>query len=202
MHIELLFPTAFGLVSNPNHNNIQSKLIFKSIEISKSVSSGGQNWLSSKTYNTSDNQYNIVDDKDFEELNQWIFENINLYIKKSCLKNKVRPEGGRINIYKKGNYQEYHNHSYSAISAIYILKTPEKNSSKIMFKTPDMGRGPLLDDKQSMLKNDFQWVSDVNVYQPKNGDLIIFPSHIEHAVSQHNSEEERITLAYNFENVK
>ena len=105
-------------------------------------------------------------------------------------------------IYKKGDYQEYHSHSYNSISAIYILKSPEKNSSKIFFKSPDMGRGQLLNDRKAMLNNEFQWVNDVNVYQPNEGTLIIFPSHILHSVSPHNSDDERITLAYNFQNIK
>lgn len=202
MNIELLFPTAFGLITNPNHQHIQSKLVSKSFQLSETIESGGHFWESKKPYNTSDNKYNIINDEDFKELNNWVIENINLYTKKTCLKNKVKCEGGWLNIYKKGDYQEYHSHSYNAISAIYILKSPEKNSSKIFFKSPDMGRGQLLNDRKAMLNNEFQWVNDVNVYQPNEGTLIIFPSHILHSVSPHNSDDERITLAYNFENIK
>ena len=48
--------------------------------------------------------------------------------------NKYRCKEGWFNIYKKYDYQEFHDHGKSTLSAVYFLKSNPKKSSKIYFK--------------------------------------------------------------------
>ena len=41
-----------GFVDNTEHKNFKNKLIKKCVNIKKQIKSGGDNWISNKTYNT------------------------------------------------------------------------------------------------------------------------------------------------------
>ena len=76
------------------------------------------------------------------------------------------------NVFSKGNHAVSHNHMPCIFSFVYYVKMPE-GSSQLIF-----------DDLSSQ----------VNL---EEGDLIIFPSHLQHNVPEHNVEEERVTIAGN-----
>ena len=59
-------------------------------------------------------------------------------------------------LYNRGHYQEYHNHSEIDIAFVYYVHTPD-GSSPLVFK--DHGR-----------------------FYPRSGDIIIFPGHFDHYV--------------------
>jgi uncharacterized protein (TIGR02466 family) len=99
-----------------------------------------------------------------------------------------------ININNKENYNDWHNHPKSVIVAVYYAKIP-KNSGSIIFKTP-------LNDYEEFINE--RWIEKYNmfnssryIYNPKVGDLVIFPPWLLHMVENNNTDEERISIAFN-----
>jgi hypothetical protein len=45
-------------------------------------------------------------------------------------------ETGWFNIYKKNDYQEFHDHGEHSLSAVYFLKSDPKKDAKLIFKNP------------------------------------------------------------------
>jgi hypothetical protein len=98
-----------------------------------------------------------------------------------------------VNINKKNNYNTRHVHldTRMFLSGVYYAKVPE-NSGNIRFYDP---RGPLM---QAMSDHDYFY--DGFAYQyliPKDDMIIFFPSWLEHDVEPNNSDEDRISIAFN-----
>lgn len=192
MNLDVFFPTLIGSTKFEQHNNIEKELIDYCLSVQKKVKSGGENWISFNTYNTSNGKHEIYFDDKFHVINDWVFKQIKIYcenvgIDNLCLKNN----GSWFNVYKKYDYQEKHVHPTSTISAIYIL-TATKDSAKIFFTTPV---NEMFFYKKSM-SNQF----NANQIQIESvpGTLIIFPSYLPHSVERHDSDSLRISLSYNF----
>lgn len=100
-----------------------------------------------------------------------------------------------VNINRKGNGNVRHTHPTSFLSAVYYVQTPD-NCGKVVFEHP------------STLMN-FWWNSFTNVnsyatyssvsYEPKVGRLLLFPSWLEHRVSSSESDDLRISVAFNMD---
>jgi len=191
LYLEQWFPTVIGYTYNPNHKKIEANLSDYCLSLKKEIEPGGKGWLSSNTYNTSDGQYDLLDDPAFSDLNKWIDTMVQAYVEQNKIKKPVTVKNSWFNIYKKYDYQEFHKHPESIISTIYFLKA-DKNSSRVVFKTP----------KDDMFNIKFSENSPENLelvyYTPEAGKLLIFPSNISHSVEQHLSDNTRITLAHNF----
>ena len=84
-----------------------------------------------------------------------------------------------FNIAKPGESTGWHDHKEDAlISAVYYLDVPQ-NSGDIQFR----------------FKNNNEWL--YHTIQSKNNKLILFHSNIEHSVGINNSNDDRISLAFN-----
>jgi len=95
-----------------------------------------------------------------------------------------------ININKGLNYNSPHEHPLSAISGVLYLKC-NKNSGNIKFESSSLMRHYPLNSYGSKL---FQTYIE---YQPKVGDLILFPSWLTHSVLPSLDNEDRISIAFN-----
>ena len=97
-----------------------------------------------------------------------------------------------FNINYPGNYNISHNHTMSFFSVVYYVKVP-KNSGELVLERSD-------DSSYYM-----QYFTDMNQYiaqailvDPEEHKLVIFPSWIKHSVNQNRSNNNRISLAFNF----
>jgi len=191
MKINKFFPTIIGTATNENHNSIGKKLIDKCYSLQKKIKSGGENWMSNNTYNTS-YTYNIWNDEDFKVLNNWVLEQVKEYSKQLNYISEYTCDSAWFNIYKKFDYQEKHEHSPSTFSCIYYLKGDPETSAKTWFYSKNTdGLEP-----QINIKN-IDTASNINCPSVP-GELIIFRSNIEHSVERQETDKERISLAYNF----
>lgn len=98
-----------------------------------------------------------------------------------------------ININQKFAYNKQHIHGDDCLlSAVYYAKVPE-NSGDFYFKMPSH-----LGDMISKFKIDQHPLFAVkrNI-KPKQGDILVFPSWIDHGVEQNMSDEDRISFAFN-----
>ena len=101
------------------------------------------------------------------------------------------------NINVRATFQNIHTHSGWAMSAVYYVKVPEvedkAQDGTIQFHNFSASQvNPNFDLLSSLLGNETRRIS------PKTGMLIIFPSHMPHSVLPSFSDDERITIAFNF----
>lgn len=90
------------------------------------------------------------------------------------------------NINKLGGYNNLHSHLNSTdlddilnmFSAVYYIKVPQ-NSGDICFSNP-------------------LFINFLNHYTPQEKDLIVFPSYVPHLVRPNKTNEDRISIAFNF----
>jgi len=186
------FASVIGAKTNPNHYDVADKLIKKCNKIEKQVVSGGNNWLF-QTYNTH-STHSICTDKSFKSINKFVAEAVQEYCKDTKLdasRIQKNPTDGWLNIYNKGDSQEFHTHANSIISAVYYLKAPI-DSARFYFKNPYQD---MLAPQVTEATFDNTQIAHIT---PIEGSVIIFRSYIEHMVQQHNIDEQRISLAYNF----
>jgi uncharacterized protein (TIGR02466 family) len=192
MKLNYFFPTIVGSAINESHESCQDDLIQHCLVLKKQIESGGQGWISNKTYNTSDGKYEIYHDDKFSSLNNWVETQIKDYCNELDIDyTNLKNNGSWFNIYQKNDYQEKHVHPTSVISAIYIL-TCSDDGAKVFFTTPVSG---MYHVKKTVRK---QELADQIRCESIPGTLLIFPSHLTHAVERHDSDSLRITLSYNF----
>jgi uncharacterized protein (TIGR02466 family) len=100
-----------------------------------------------------------------------------------------------FNFSTRGQYQEAHDHPENDLCAVYYHKAPE-NCGSIKFHTPSVtNRSARL--FSSVLKS-LETSAYVN-YKPEKGKILIFPSFLTHSVLPNCSDDERISLACNFQ---
>lgn len=185
------FPTIIGTATNKNHSSIEKKLVEQCYSLKEKVKSGGQHWISKNTYNTS-YTYNIWNDKNFKSLNDWVFEQIKEYSKQLNYVSEYVCDSSWFNIYKKYDYQEKHEHSPSTFSCIYYLKANPDTCAKTWFYSK------VIDGLEPKSNNNMIDTAGTINTPPRSGELIIFRSNIEHSVERQETEDERISIAYNF----
>ena len=86
----------------------------------------------------------------------------------------------------------FHDHPNSVISGVFYIKVP-KNSGELIFNNENLIRFYPLRIKEYNKYNSQIWK-----FQPKENTLYLFPSWIKHMVSSNLTNEERISLAFNF----
>jgi uncharacterized protein (TIGR02466 family) len=95
-----------------------------------------------------------------------------------------------FNINAKYDYNISHSHPGSYFSAALYLKTPE-HSGNIVFQRPDNLKETILFNKPNEHNfGDYQITPQENL-------LVIFPSFLHHYVARNNSDETRVSLAFN-----
>jgi len=101
-----------------------------------------------------------------------------------------------ININKKDNYNEIHCHPASILSGVFWVKTP-KNCGKLIFPNPhSFVEYDLIECIDSDVKKEHNYTHTFG-FAPQEGTLITFPSHLQHLVELNESDEDRISIAFN-----
>ena len=97
-----------------------------------------------------------------------------------------------FNVADYKDYQEFHHHSDSHVSAVFYLATP-KGSGDIVFKNPALNMCPIPSDNNSCSDN-----AEIFTIPPKEKLVLLFKSNIQHMVQQNMSTDPRISIAMNF----
>ena len=185
-----LFPTPIKIVENKSFDN--TKLIKHCQKLSKHIERGGKNWITQKVFNTL-GTYNICNDEKFFNLNKWVGKQVKSFVNELGFNNIDESKNvGWFNIYKKNDYQDWHNHNFNLVSAIYYLKA-NGQSAKTYFKSP-LPENPNVPQFNS--DNPYTWKN--YFVEPKNNNLVLFKSDLDHCVRTHQDDSTRITLSYNF----
>lgn len=139
--------------------------------------------------------YDLFKRKEFEVLQHTIQECTRYIFKQMAvdptLKFKVN---GSVNITDPEGYNRQHGHSNTLFVGCYYLQVPE-NSGDICFTDPRPAAkyAPL-----SCASN--HGSSNINI-SPREGDLLMFPSWLEHSVETNESSESRISIPVNIDSV-
>lgn len=97
-----------------------------------------------------------------------------------------------ININQKYNFNKSHNHPNSVFSGCYYVKCNQE-SGRIIFERPDNQEFCISSSSTNKYRFSSYWFS------PTPSQLLIFPSNLKHFVEPNMSEEDRISIAFNFE---
>jgi uncharacterized protein (TIGR02466 family) len=191
MIIDIKFPTTVAVFENIL-TDVENNILIDYIEkLNNTVKKGGQNWLTT-VYNTH-GTYNIHTDENFKNLSNIVTDYTNNFAKILQSDYKYQISSSWFNVYNKKDFQEFHNHPGAVFSAVYILKNP-LNGGEFVIMNPsepcDMYPIKNLIKKTSLNESYFE-------YNLKAKTLIIFRSFLKHMVKICNSDEKRITTAFN-----
>ena len=190
--IENIFPTSIGVEWFEDHLKYEKYLTKRCFEIEKEISIGTP-WLQNNTYNTM-GSYDISKDNDFNPITDFVNDKVKEYCKAlGWSSNSLNPSPRYpwFNIYRKGDYQDYHYHSNTLFSAVYFLSANPTIGAKLFVKSP-------ITDCLAPSIAEHQWENDRVFYAPDPGKLIIMRGYVEHAVEQHGDDQPRISLVYNY----
>ena len=103
-----------------------------------------------------------------------------------------------VNKTSKSEYIDKHSHPNSIISGVYYVDTTRK-CAPIIFSKPHMYPNITFQNIQLAYsgENKNQYNTDYYGVNPIPGDLLMFPSWLEHEVLEQGSEHDRISLAFN-----
>ena len=78
------------------------------------------------------------------------------------------------------------------------IKTP-KDCGSLAFSSPNAFlEHILMKNIDSSIQRDYNYYTNFEYRNPKSGRMILFPSHLDHMVEQSQSDEDRISIAFNF----
>ena len=102
-----------------------------------------------------------------------------------------------VNVNGKGHSNNKHSHFTSdiLISGVYYVKVPE-DSGNIRFYDP---RGELI---HKTLDWEYYHNYQYHYIKPKEGQMIFFPCWLEHEVEPNESDDERVSIAFNVRRIK
>lgn len=90
-----------------------------------------------------------------------------------------------------------HTHTNSIVSGAYYIKCDSKSSPLILKSPSILSRSQIDWDKDSLLLKDQSWMWKNYEIFPQEGLLVLFPSNVEHSVSQSIDNDDRCVLSFN-----
>lgn len=162
------------------------------LDLENTITSGGSNWKTD--ISTSHGTYDMINDEKFTQLKLCVTKKINTFAREHGSEYSYEtPSSMWYNIYRKGDFQEYHTHTDSVFSAVFYVSNPE-NSGRIVFENPtEPDMKPI---KNIVTNNDLNFKNCH--YNPESGTLLIFRSYLRHMVEKCLNNEPRITIAFNY----
>jgi len=144
-------------------------------------------WQSQSNYNTYDNI-----------LLSTVSETLMSYFKNDVLDmtKEIKYEGLWININRKGNHNATHNHPGCHIAGVFWINSPPGCGNLEMQSPHSFSMGT----EMMMYTEDFQKKSSaypVYMFPPTEGSILLFPACINHRVTLNQSDEDRISSAFN-----
>tara|TARA_B100001564_G_C20418209_1_gene568882 strand:+ start:53 stop:682 length:630 start_codon:yes stop_codon:yes gene_type:complete len=105
---------------------------------------------------------------------------------------------GWTNVNKPGDYNKLHDHPVCELSGVLWIKTPT-NCGSIRFVNPQLfSKYKELDSYTEEFKE--PTYSFMTYFcRPKEGTMLIFPSHLQHEVEENKSSEDRISYSFNIQ---
>lgn len=185
------FPTSFFIFEELLSKEENEILLNKSYEIKNNSEKGGTNFLS-KLYNTH-GSFDLLNDLHFKKLISLVEDKTNEFAKEMLSNSKYNVLSSWLNFYHKNDFQEYHQHSDSIFSAVYIIKA-EKNDCYLTFENPS---NPCDMKKLKNINAYNELTFETVKFDISERSLIIFRSFLKHCVTPKIKESMRISAAFN-----
>lgn len=194
-----IFPTFLHQMEVENYPDTRDRLINycyqekKNFPESLHKSNRGNSWHSQDRYM---NSRNIV--------STTLRSTVDRYFKSNVFQNEVSYNfcNAWININSKGASNDTHNHPGALLSGVLWVKVPQDYEDRDGSLEFDDSHGweewKYLNSLNNDLK-DFYHKTPAHYRSPKEGLLVMFPSHLMHRVSENKSNEDRISISFNIE---
>ena len=207
MSVLKLFPThlyRLNSFSSPKMKRLTSDLIDECV-LHRDLDTEGEEW-SRENYSHGYTSYSSVTDlpnrsSQFAQLRNFIDKEVKKFVRalEIDLENgKLEMSTCWVNMMGKGCYHSAHLHPLSVISGTYYLKVP-KNSGKFKIEDPRSPYFMASPPKTSGAKRENQRHV---LIPPKAGDLLLFESWLKHEVTENRSDDERISVSFNYDWMK
>ena len=193
-----LFPTQFWTAElNENIEQLQNEAHF----IKKNDEDG------SRKSNTGILGYHSKDIRDLNNLpgiNQLLKQIINAVnaIHQISRQGELQLTNFWINISGKGSSNTPHTHSGLTYSGVFFIKVPrEMRGGRFLFYRNFNEADLMSTEHMGLFKEGYQkqgYDYPINIISPKENMLVVFPAWVPHAVEINLSDEERISLSFNF----
>ena len=135
---------------------------------------------------------------DLSELKQYIEVQLRLYVKSVwglTMRQNISITQSWINVNQKGEEHHLHNHPNSFISGVFYYHCNPNDS--IFFKNPTLAGTSISTINDIKAKLPHSVINTSAVFPAKTGNLILFPSWLEHNVKTNFSDTPRISLSFN-----
>ena len=134
---------------------------------------------------------------DGEYINQLKKIITNLFSKELLKTDKhINITGIWANINYKGCVNSTHDHKGAYYSGVYYVKVPE-NSGNLYLLNPSLWYTKVINENRELFTIDKDEYKQVE-YKPEEGDIYFFTGEIPHGVTKNMSNEDRISVAFNF----
>ena len=97
------------------------------------------------------------------------------------------------NVNTFGDYNTLHNHRGSILSGVFYVDVPDENMGNINFERSDD-----IEYYLPPLNNYNNFTGGRATYKPESGKVLIFPSWVKHSVDGSRSEQQRISISFNY----
>lgn len=199
MRLMAFFPTVVGQVYFPDHAERKEQWVER-IRTLRSQDKEGRD-LAGEKYRNGYTSYfthnDLFNDPAFAELTAFLQSSAQEYAARqywdvdNC---DLVMTSLWCNINGEHSYHADHVHPYSHISGVFYIDCPP-GSSSISFKDPRVARWMVPPPtSRTIPENTLLMTLD-----PEEGKLLMFPSFLEHRVTQHAVNAERISMSFNFE---
>ena len=130
----------------------------------------------------------------FEDIKSFIQKNLNIYVKEAydfTGDQSIKITQSWINITLRNKHHHKHKHSNSLVSGVFYINTIKDDGILLFDEKRDSGfHVGEMENKSGM----YPKIKKVKV---KTGDLILFPSWLEHGVQDNTTDKDRISLSFN-----
>ena len=185
-----IFPAPVVMGQYENHASIKEVLLPKFYEYEKSTPCENY-WHGGYTSYGSDEQVLFWDE--CEDLTNFIGNSVANFHSHIGLIGNVALQNSWFSINRQYALHEKHNHLPSTWSGVYYVQCDEEDSGLTFVNKNLDSNWPY-----SSRSEPNEYNSSVNTFQPQTGTLILFPSYLNHKVEQQTTENERVTIAFNF----
>lgn len=140
----------------------------------------------------------ILDEKPLHKLKDKILAECNKFIYEELQVKDVTFElqNSWINRHNKGEYNTTHWHSNAMLSGVYYMQNAP-GAGDIVFQKSHLYYNLFHDTVRVKYSETNQWNTNDFYITPTEGDIVIFPSHLEHMVTPNETDTPRYSLAFN-----
>lgn len=195
VNIEGFFPTVLQFSKNPDAEKMNHKLIPELKKIQASMDNSASGKVDAPHFSTLWSGMSLLEEEAFHPLRDFIFqEGIRFaeFNKLDIQNFPLKLTESWVNIHSTDNYQEPHVHPNSVISGVYYVKAPKQSGDFVVYSPY----------KYTMLSppmtGHFPLTATNHAIPPEEGLAIMFRSSVEHSVMSNKSNQERMSISFNF----